>query len=116
MTLQAWLSVVYLIANGCSAVLLWCMVQSVFVGSSQWFRFVIGLLGIMCVMSALLGLEALKLNARFQLDALDLLGFVQVVQSVCLALVLAMMRFRQHGAGLHKHPRVIALERASRGC
>ena len=116
MTLQASLSVMYLVANGCSAVLLGCMVQSIFVGSSIGFRLVVGLLGIMCILCALLGLEALKLGAHFKIEALELIGFVQVVQSVCLALVLGMMRWRQHAAGLHRHPRLIALERAGRGC
>ena len=116
MTLQALLTIIYLIANGCSAVLLGCMVQSVFVGSSQWFRLSVGLLGIMCVMCALVGLEAIKLDSRIQMDALELIGFVQVVQSFSLALMLGMMRLRQREAGLHKHPRIRALERARSGC
>lgn len=104
---------VYAIANLVVAVMVVCMLFSVFIKSTDGFRLALGALAVASLGCFFLALDLLRdmVLQRFEFGDFLFMGFCQLVQTIALAAVLVMMRMKQVRERQHEHPR----QRQARG-
>lgn len=104
--MNLWGTLLYVAANLIIALMVGCMLFSTFVRSSNRFRVAVGIFATTSFCCALVGLDAaFDLVRQVDFGELAAVGWLQVAQSIALAVMLVAMRLRQAEAGAHLHPR-----------